>query len=115
MNSTVLSSLLYSLIPAAGMAIGGWVAVWRMPGGLARSYIQHFAAGVVFAAVGVEILPDVMHRDSPLAAALGFAVGVAAMLAIRELGRRTRRLPRGVAQVGRWSRPSPSTCWSMEC
>lgn len=79
---------MYSLVPAAGLVIGGALAAWWQPGGRFRSYIQHFAAGVVFAAVGVEILPDVMHHRSPLAAAIGFALGVVAMLAIRGLSRR---------------------------
>jgi zinc transporter, ZIP family len=88
LSNIVTQSLLYSLAPAAGMVVGGCLAAWWRPGGQFRSYIQHFAAGIVFAAVGVEILPDVMHRDSPLAATVGFALGVGAMLAIRELSRR---------------------------
>jgi len=45
------------------------------------------AAGLVFAAAGVEVLPDVLQRDLPLAAAAGFAAGVGLMLAIRTLSR----------------------------
>lgn len=84
----VAQSALYSLAPVAGMVAGGAAAAWWQPGGRVRSYIQHFAAGVVFAAVGVEILPDVMHQPDPLAAGVGFAFGVAAMLAIRAMSRR---------------------------
>jgi zinc transporter, ZIP family len=84
----VAQSALYSLAPVAGMVAGGAAAAWWQPGGRVRSYIQHLAAGVVFAAVSVEVLPDVMHRRGPLAAGIGFAFGVAAMLAIRAMSRR---------------------------
>src|SRR5262249_7413758 len=84
----VAQSALYSLAPVAGMVAGGAAAAWWQPGGRVRSYIQHFAAGVVFAAVGVEILPDIIRRRSPLPAGIGFALGVAAMLAIRAMSRR---------------------------
>lgn len=79
---------MFSIAPALGVAAGGAIATWHEPGKLVRSYIQHVAAGIVFAAVAVEILPEVMHRGNPVAAAGGFAVGVVAMLAIRALSRR---------------------------
>lgn len=83
----ILSALLYALAPAVGMTLAGLAAARWQPGAHVRGYIQHFAAGVVFAAVGVEVLPAVIHRYRPLAAAAGFAVGVIAMLAIRRLSR----------------------------
>src|SRR5262245_25946789 len=96
----VAQSALYSLAPVAGMIAGGAAAAWWQPGGRVRSYIQHFAAGVVFAAVGVEVLPDVMHQPDPLAAGVGFALGVAAMLAIRAMSRRAES-SRGQSAAGR--------------
>jgi ZIP family zinc transporter len=68
--------------------VGAVIAVRRPPGPRARSHVQHVAAGLVFAAAAVEVLPDVMHRDRPLAAALGFAAGVALALAIRLVAER---------------------------
>lgn len=47
--------------------------------------MQHFAAGVVFAAAAGEILPDVMHGGSPLATVIGGALGVGLMLLIKQL------------------------------
>ncbi len=88
MTGKIVNAVLFSLAPAIGMVTGGALAAWCKPGNTARSYIQHLAAGIVFAAVGVEILPDVMHRGDPFAVACGFAVGVVAMLAIRALSRR---------------------------
>jgi ZIP family zinc transporter len=81
-------AVLYSIAPVVGMGGGGIAAALWQPGGRVRSYIQHLAAGIVFAAVGVEVLPDVMERGRPLAVAIGFSFGVAAMLAIRALSQR---------------------------
>jgi ZIP family zinc transporter len=73
----------YGAVCGGFLAAGAGVAAYRPPTATVRSYIQHVAAGFVFAAVGVEVLPDVLSRGLPLAAAFGFALGVAAMLAIR--------------------------------
>lgn len=97
MLEAVERSVLYGLA-LLGMILGGVAAAWWRPGQRIRGYIQHFAAGVVFAAVGVEVLPDVMHRDNPVAAGVGFAVGTLSMLIIRALSRRAES--RGEGRVG---------------
>jgi ZIP family zinc transporter len=83
MSHPVVSVLSYGAICAGALAVGGASAAYWPPSSRVRSAIQHIAAGLVFAAAGVEVLPDVMHRGLPLAAALGFALGVALMLVIR--------------------------------
>lgn len=88
MTAALYTVVSYAAIPAGALSLGGFAAIVRSPGDRARSYLQHFAAGVVFAAVAVEVLPDVVHRRAPVAASLGFAAGVAAMLAIRAVSRR---------------------------
>lgn len=80
--------LLFALAPVVTMALGGVIAAFRAPGPRLGSALQHFAAGVVFAALAVELLPDIVHRDAPLAALGGFAAGVLLMLGIRLAGRR---------------------------
>ncbi|WP_336807558.1 transporter [Fulvimonas yonginensis] len=54
--------------------------------------MQHFAAGVVFSALAVEILPDIMHRRAPLAVLGGFAAGVLLMLGLRIAGCRMEKV-----------------------
>ena len=88
MSDALTQVWLFTLAPVAAMAVGGAVAAFRPPGARLGSAVQHFAAGVVFAAVAVELLPDVVHRDAPLAAAVGFALGVSLMLGLRALARR---------------------------
>ena len=80
--------VLDTLIPAAAVVLGAAVAVRRPPGPAATAAIQHFAAGVVFAAAATEILPGLKHEGAALPVALGGAAGVLAMLAVKRLGER---------------------------
>ena len=72
-----------ALLPVGATTIGAVFAAWRSPGPRARSGLQHFAAGVVFSVVAVELLPDVVRSNNPVAVALGFASGVMVMLLVR--------------------------------
>jgi ZIP family zinc transporter len=74
---------LYGLLATFSLTVGGVAAAYWQPGDKIRSHMQHVAAGFVFAAAAVEVLPDVMHRNEPFAAAIGFAAGLALTLAIR--------------------------------
>ncbi len=80
---TVLSVLGYALIPALAVIFGGVIAAFRAPGPGVQGYIQHFAAGVVFAAVAGEVLPEIMRERTPLPVLIGFTFGVVAMLSVK--------------------------------
>lgn len=77
--------LMYILIPPIAVIVGGTIAAYRIPGQQLRSIIQHFAAGIVFAAVSVELLPDVKHERAALPVLIGFSLGVLVMLIIRKV------------------------------
>ena len=87
----------YVLLPIVAMIIGGVAAAFRPPGLRVQSYVQHFAAGVVFAATAGEVLPAITHQRAPLEVVIGFAFGVATMLGIRRLTKRSG--PPGPAEV----------------
>ena len=53
-----------------------------------RSAIQHFAAGVVFSVIAVELLPDVTRVHDLLEIGLSFAAGLVLMLLIERLTQR---------------------------
>ena len=72
------------------MMVGALIAIFRAPGPRVGSAIQHFAAGTVFAAVALELLPIVVRTHAAISTVVGFAVGVALMLAIRELSMHTQ-------------------------
>jgi ZIP family zinc transporter len=108
--------LLYALVPAAVMVAGAVIAIIRPPGPAIRSAILHFAAGVVFSVVAVELLPDIVARHRPLEVGLGFAIGVGVMLALRSLTRKaaekekavpTPSLPPGVLWASQ-AEPNPT-------
>lgn len=83
-------TLLITLIPAAVTVLGAAIATWRRPGELLTSALQHFAAGIVFAAAAVEILPNLKHAGSPWPVVIGGGAGLLVMLAIEEFGRKTK-------------------------
>jgi ZIP family zinc transporter len=49
-----------------------------------RSAVQHFAAGVVFAAAAGEILPDVKNSGAVVPLVIGGAIGIVLVLSIRK-------------------------------
>lgn len=77
----------YTLIPVTVALLGAVIAVNVRPGPTLVSAIQHFAAGVVFAAAAGEIMPDIAHSGSPAATIVGGFAGIAVMLTIRQLER----------------------------
>jgi ZIP family zinc transporter len=80
--------LLILALTVAIAILGAVVTTWRRPGPRTVAAVQHFAAGLVFAAAAAEVLPSVLHGGSIIAVVVGGAAGVAAMLALRRLGER---------------------------
>src|SRR5438132_1535525 len=91
MSGTLVKALLFVLFPVGAMILGGVIAAFRTPGPRLGSALQHFAAGTVFAAVGAELLPDVLSKHAPFATIVGFSLGVALMLTVRWLGNKSER------------------------
>src|SRR5512140_3365713 len=91
MTSSVLQVVLVAAIPVGAAFLGATVAALRPPGHIVRSGIQHFAAGVIFAVVAVELLPEVRRGHDPLEVGWTFAAGVALMLLIDEVMKRFDR------------------------
>ncbi len=86
MAGTLVQALSYTMLAVVAAMLGGVVAVYRPPSAQMESNVQHFAAGVVTAAVAAELLPDV-HERAPLVVVAGFALGVAAMLGVHRLSK----------------------------
>lgn len=85
-----MPKLAYVALPVIAVLLGATIAArWRPSAQLRRS-VQHLAAGVVFAAAGSEILPQVKHDASIWSMLTGGVLGVAAMLAVKSLDRRLR-------------------------
>jgi zinc transporter, ZIP family len=89
----------FTAVPVVAALLSGSIAVIRTPGPRVTSGLQHFAAGVVFSAAAVELLPTVLTR-SPLVAIAGFAVGIAVMFTFRAVSDRIERRREVRGQVG---------------
>lgn len=87
MSSIGQASLLVS-IPVVAAGVGSTVAVLRPPSPRVVAGVQHFAAGVVIAALVGEVLPDLREEGNQGWAVVGFAAGVALMLGLAAYGRR---------------------------
>ncbi|BAO91229.1 ZIP family metal transporter [Caballeronia cordobensis] len=73
---------LLALPPVLAAAAGAAIASARKPGARTTSVIQHFTAGIVFAAAALELLPeDRKHALWPVV--MGFALGLGLMLGIK--------------------------------
>jgi ZIP family zinc transporter len=77
-------AFLIMLVPALIAVAGGFLAMAWKPDPQARSLIQHFAAGVVLAALAVELLPDVAREHASAWVVIGsFALGSLFMYALK--------------------------------
>lgn len=92
--------LTYTLIPVTATIASGAIAAFRPPGAKLRSFVQHFAAGVVFAAAASELLPDIVHKKSPLAVMIGGTLGVVVLLSVKSLTNKAQGSVSLIATVG---------------
>ena len=99
MAGTLVQALSYTMLAVVAAMVGGVIAVYRAPGAQMESNIQHFAAGVVFAAVAAELLPDI-HEREPEVVVLGFAIGVATMLGVHRLSKLIQKRDFGGSYAG---------------
>lgn len=80
----------FSLIPLTALVLGAIAATVRAPSAMVTSGVQHFAAGLVFAAAASEILPDLKHQGAAIPVVVGGMIGVLVMLGVKKLGERTK-------------------------
>lgn len=85
MPSELQIILPFLLIAAGAGLVGGFVAFFWAPGLHARSALQHFAAGVVIAAVASDLIPEVEKIGTALGILAGFAAGGLIMIALKWL------------------------------
>jgi zinc transporter, ZIP family len=87
-NLVAQAALLVSF-PVAAAVIGSIIAAVRPPGARVVSGIQHFAAGVVMAALVGEIMPELQNENHLFWAVGGFVGGALLVLALGAYGRKT--------------------------
>ena len=71
-------------IPATVASLGGVIAALWSPSHQFRSLVQHFAAGVILAALAVELLPDIANEHAtPGVIIASFALGSLSMYGLK--------------------------------
>jgi ZIP family zinc transporter len=83
MALSFLEILWFALLPVLTILVGGIIPFIQVPGPVFRNVMLHFAAGVVFSVVAVELLPDIVEKHRPIEVMIGFGLGVAVMLAVK--------------------------------
>lgn len=96
----VSQAALLVIFPVGAAAVGAFGAAVKAPGAKLTSGVQHLAAGVVFAAVATEVLPDLREQGHVWAAVAGFAVGVAVLLTLGAYSRRMESLAKATPVAG---------------
>jgi ZIP family zinc transporter len=74
---------LYALIPVLSILLGGIIGLFKNPSGAFKSSVLHFAGGVVFSVVAVELLPDIIKKHRPIEVGIGFSLGIITMLLVK--------------------------------
>ncbi len=72
----------YAMIPTVVSLIGGGIAAYCSPSKKWSAIIQHFVAGIVISAVASDLMPKLFDSHSPASVAIGFIIGVVAMLLV---------------------------------
>jgi zinc transporter, ZIP family len=83
MSSQLQLILPYILMATGAGILGGLLAFFWAPGVKARSAVQHFAAGVVLAAVASDLIPEVEKIGRPVGILGGFAAGGLTMIGLK--------------------------------
>lgn len=96
----MLAIFLYALVPFATFIVGGFIANIRQPSNTWHAIIQHFSAGVVFAVVAVDMLPEISKSHQALQVSIGFSLGVILMLIIRAYAEKIEEQQTHTEQVG---------------
>jgi len=78
----------YVLLATVCMLVGGGFVLLYQPGEKLTSMVQHFAAGVVFSAVAVELLPTILQAKSPISLTVGFMAGLLVMIMVKVFSKR---------------------------
>jgi ZIP family zinc transporter len=84
-SSEFLRILPYVLIASGAGVLGGVLPLMWAPGVQARSAVQHFAAGVVIAAVASDLIPEVERQGTLVGILAGFAAGGVFMIGLKWL------------------------------
>ena len=83
--STLQNVLIYLSIPIFTIVLSSIAFKFVALNSHSKSIIQHFSAGVVFAALAVELIPELYSTPFKLQLIIGYVIGTALMLIIQKV------------------------------
>ncbi|CAN5916069.1 zinc transporter [soil metagenome] len=90
MSPVLATTLRYAVIPVVFTVIGAAMGVYFPLLARLRGHVLHLAAGVVFAVVAVELLPEIQRRALVWDVVWGFSLGIVTMLLVDRILDRIR-------------------------
>lgn len=82
MDNSLRNALLFSILPAAAVVIGGMTFFYKPPSPGLLGGVRKFAAGALFGVMALELLPDFLSAHS-IKALLSLAAGGVVMFGLR--------------------------------
>lgn len=83
--SVVTETAKYVVFPLLAPAVGGLIALRFRLSEQVKSLVKHVAAGLVFAAAAIELLPNLLNHRHPLAVIVGFLLGLLLLLGVNRV------------------------------
>jgi len=78
-----------------------------------RSFILHLAAGVIFAVVAIELLPDIVARENLVGVSVGFFAGLLLMLVIKHFSHLSEQKHKAALQNNTASVGAVAIPWAL--
>jgi len=85
MSFSVTNATWYALVPMGATLLGGLLAFCFHPKEKLFRFFEHLVAGVIIAAVAIELIPKLLVLDAPWRMGFGFLLGAFFMLILRKL------------------------------
>lgn len=81
----MLEILPYLVAPSIVLISVSLIATWWMPNYKISSALQHLAAGIIFATVATELVPELLQSSSVIMMLIGYGAGMLLILCLRAL------------------------------
>lgn len=81
----MLEVLPYFLIPSVVLVFSSLLGQWLTPSVKTRSAMQHLAAGIIFATVATEVVPELLQDGHVATLSIGYVAGMILIFGVRFL------------------------------
>ena len=96
----MIEIILYLIVPSVVLIITSVLANWIVPGVKVRSALQHLAAGIIFALIATEVVPELLAGSHIGTMVIGYILGIVFILGVRLLDNKTGAESRSRGWIG---------------